>query len=313
VFETVDPVRIKNFKTMSFGENYRKLFNMYDKDKKPLSINRLIYDPWEGLNKFTQKDVYDGANRKVVIEHTPVPPDTSNMSDIQRAVMENQASAVTDLTTALKTAETMMKKEATIFVIQNIAKREEALLQALRSWTVDGKIFANKSTVFIFAESADLVLDEYTKRLCAVINIPLSTAEERLAIVDNLAQRIPSIDVDINSPLVQVSSGLTLHDTEASILESFFKHRTLSVDSITDFKTDLISKSGVLSFYTPKHTFDAVGGYEAIKSFIRNDIIALLKNPVKAEKMGLELHKGILLFGPPGTGKTLIAEAFAKP
>jgi cell division protease FtsH len=40
--------------------------------------------------------------------------------------------------------------------------------------------------------------------------------------------------------------------------------------------------------------------------------LAILKEPERADKLGIKPPKGILLYGPPGTGKTLLAQAIAR-
>lgn len=57
-------------------------------------------------------------------------------------------------------------------------------------------------------------------------------------------------------------------------------------------------------------TFADVAGAEDAKEDLQ-EIVDLLKNPEKYEKLGAKMPKGALLVGPPGTGKTLLARAVA--
>ena len=57
-------------------------------------------------------------------------------------------------------------------------------------------------------------------------------------------------------------------------------------------------------------TFEDVAGVDEAKEELQ-EIIEFLKEPLKFQKLGGKIPKGVLLLGPPGTGKTLLAKAVA--
>jgi cell division protease FtsH len=70
------------------------------------------------------------------------------------------------------------------------------------------------------------------------------------------------------------------------------------------------SKAKALSKDMPQTTFaDVAGADEAVAEL--HEIKDFLADPVKFQRVGAKIPKGVLLYGPPGTGKTLLARAVA--
>ena len=70
------------------------------------------------------------------------------------------------------------------------------------------------------------------------------------------------------------------------------------------------SKAKLLNETSKKVTFNEVAGMDEAKVEVQ-EIIEILKDPQKFQKLGGKIPKGVLLVGPPGTGKTLLARAIA--
>ncbi len=70
------------------------------------------------------------------------------------------------------------------------------------------------------------------------------------------------------------------------------------------------SKARLSASQQRKITFKDVAGVEEAKEELQ-EIIEFLKEPLKFQKLGGRIPKGVLLMGPPGTGKTLLARAIA--
>ncbi len=70
------------------------------------------------------------------------------------------------------------------------------------------------------------------------------------------------------------------------------------------------SRARLLNESSKKVTFSEVAGMDEAKVEVQ-EIIEILRDPQKFQKLGGKIPKGVLLVGPPGTGKTLLARAIA--
>ena len=58
--------------------------------------------------------------------------------------------------------------------------------------------------------------------------------------------------------------------------------------------------------------FSDIAGLDELKELLQSDFIDVMKEPERAEKLGLSLPNGMMLYGPPGCGKTAFATKFAE-
>jgi transitional endoplasmic reticulum ATPase len=87
----------------------------------------------------------------------------------------------------------------------------------------------------------------------------------------------------------------------------------LDTSVVSKAKADIINKSPALQIKKDlAFGFERIGGYDALKDHIRKTIIMPLKDPERARSLGMDLPRGMILFGPGGTGKTVITKAIAK-
>ncbi|MCS7144287.1 MAG: ATP-binding protein [Archaeoglobaceae archaeon] len=221
------------------------------------------------------------------------------------------SSGVRSLESALEHIdEVFNRSEKVLFIIQ-IYGKNDSLTQALRAWIFDESIYYKNHSICVFLESPEQIFDDETLKYATLIKISPSTEDERRSVLREIVNSF-SEKITYDEKIVKITSGLTLHELESVALESIYRYRKLDERILVGFKYEVIKKAGFIDVEQSEFGFEAVGGYDIVKDFIRDNIIKIFSDYERAEKLGIRPPRGILFFGPPGTGKTLIARAMAK-
>ncbi|MFQ5940692.1 MAG: CDC48 family AAA ATPase [Nitrososphaerales archaeon] len=80
------------------------------------------------------------------------------------------------------------------------------------------------------------------------------------------------------------------------------------IDRVT--KLNILADAAVIK--KPRVTYEEIGGLKEKIEKLREIAELPLRHPEVFQRLGIEPHKGIMLYGPPGCGKTLIAKALAN-
>ena len=303
IVKTSDPKRLEPF-IKFFAESYERLVNK----RSITSYEIYLYRVWSGLFRVS---VYSGK-----VNYEPVSMRSQSPLPVQLPLQQTQQ--IRDLVQTLTFIDSLMnQKDGIVFMLWGLfpkkgaPQEQDALIGFLRNAIFTDSYYARFHTIIVFTEATETIIDDDTLKHSILIDVPPSFDEERRRIISDVARTfgIPTNNVDA---LVEATRGLNLHETESVTLESLFKYRKLDAKVMTAFKYDIVRKSGILDIEEPKHGFEAVGGYDVVKEFIKLNVVKVLRNPRRAERLGLTPPRGILLFGPPGTGKTWFARALAK-
>ncbi len=140
-------------------------------------------------------------------------------------------------------------------------------------------------------------------KLFTVIDLPLPGEDDLYTMQKEICK---TLNVNPNRKAACTAKGLTEFEAENAFALSLAQKGYCSTRVISEAKSQMIRKSGLLEFWELVKIAD-VGGLEPLKSFIANR--------AKAYESGNELlpkPKGLLLVGVPGTGKSLTCKAAAS-
>jgi ATP-dependent 26S proteasome regulatory subunit/serine/threonine protein kinase len=164
----------------------------------------------------------------------------------------------------------------------------------------------------IVVTSPVMILTETLERRVAMLTFP---PPDHFEISRMLEQKIQVLPREKQPPMNQLrdmawqSRGLALREIERVMDQTLLEpDRSLAhsfFGKLTEAKGEIIRKTGLLEFYEPGITLDALGGLDPLRTLIRSVELAL------HTRNGLPIPKGWLLVGVPGAGKSLTAQAIA--
>jgi len=267
-----------------------------------------VYDRWTGLNR------YDRGQKGFKEESQEGDKYTVNAAQTTGA-----GNRFLDLKATLKHMDKMLKTRPTIFILKELDSVQKDspdidkdLCAAFRGWSHDHEIELKKSVILLVCGSISRVLDEYTLNQVAIIKPELASATERKIMIETLAKQFKLNLGRCLGTLIQTTAGLTLHQLESILIETYNKTNSFDIERIKEGKSEFIKRSDLLEIEEPGGGFETVGGYEAVKAFVMDNVVQVLRDPARTQRFAIPLPRGILFFGPPGTGKTLFSKALAK-
>jgi ATP-dependent 26S proteasome regulatory subunit len=176
-----------------------------------------------------------------------------------------------------------------------------------------GQKFKNYPKNIIFVSPVMEIPVELAKDIIHV-DVPLPNKDEIRKLVVKAAKVI-KFDTENNKEetdrLVNAATGLTFDEIENVLAKSIVSNSALDPLMIQSEKKEIVKKSGVLEFITPKRPSQSnnIGGLDNLKKWLRSREKGLKD---EAREIGLPAPKGMLLVGVPGCGKSLTASTIAQ-
>ncbi len=209
--------------------------------------------------------------------------------------------------------EIMESRDAAVFLLKDFHSylQDPTIVRKLRDLTYVLK----RSYKTLVILSPILELPPELEKEVTVVDYELPTVEEIGQQLDRIIAQVkndPRIHCDLTQQereqVVKAAQGLTAIEVDNVFAKSLVEKQRLDPEIILAEKQQIVRKSGILEYFSTRESFDAVGGLDILKDWLRKRAQAFTD---RAREFGLPQPKGVLLIGVQGCGKSLSAKAVA--
>ncbi len=224
--------------------------------------------------------------------------------------MGSNDSKLMDPMAVLNWYDTLNEKSVLILQDYHPYFKEPSVVRKVREL---GQKFKNYPKNIVFISPVMKTPVELSKEIIHV-DVPLPNKEEIRKLVEKAA-RVIKLETKGQEEkvehLVNAATGLTYDEIENVLAKSIVSTSSLDPLLIQNEKKEIVKKSGVLEFISPKKVSnkDSIGGLNNLKEWLQSREKGLKE---EARKIGLPVPKGMLLVGVPGCGKSLTASTIAQ-
>jgi len=220
--------------------------------------------------------------------------------------------------------------EHTTIIFNNLSIKTLIKIGA-RSLHQMSQAFIKKSTIVLEYNNIDIFVSLITLSLAPYLNARHIKQKLPKQIFDNIysilrqKENIEQIGYDVSHKAQQFVEE-ALKDEELLLKNIIKKHKRINLEWEIIYNDDKTIKCIIKdAFYVDEElsvvshdtlhisdiTFKDIAGHHKVKNQLL-EIVELLKEPTKLKYFGLNVPKGMILYGPPGMGKKLLARAFAS-
>jgi len=296
IVQTDDNKRISQL-IQAMKANHPKpiIFEENDGNGNPIIERWLILNGWEGLLELKEK--LDGEGKP----------------NWEIQTIKDAKKYGGELRLLLPDASKELEKGNTVLLIKNLLNEDKHLNNALLSWCTSAHLMAVGSSVLMFTEDMNYLPQAVWQKM-KVVDVPKALDEERENLIKMHSEGLrPALTKQQIRETSRLLAGLNLDQIDATLVESLLRKQCIDSDLLAKTKEDILGRDPTIDLIQrPKFGFEAIGGYDALKQRLKDDVILPLQNPELAETFSTEPPRGIILFGPPGTGKTIMTKAMSR-